>query len=159
MAPLLVQAGRAVSAADIWTFVSYAFLHASWMHFGVNAIWFLPFGSAVARRFGPLRFLGFFAVTSAAGAALHLATHAGEQYPMIGASAAISGTMAAAMRFAFSAAVRSACCAAATTKPITCPHCRSSGVFRDARVLLFLAVWFGMNIIFGAGSFPDSHRR
>ena len=87
--------------ADVWTFVTYALIHANWMHLGVNAVWLLPFGSAVARRFGALRFVVFFAVTAAAGAALHLAAHAGEQFPMIGASAAISGTMAAAMRFAF----------------------------------------------------------
>ena len=47
-------------------------IHADWTHFGVNAIWLLPFGSAVARRFGALRFLAFFAVTAAAGAAVHL---------------------------------------------------------------------------------------
>ena len=45
------------------------------MHVGVNAIWLLPFGAAMARRFGALRFLGFFAVTAIAGAALHLVTH------------------------------------------------------------------------------------
>ena len=39
--------------------------------------------------------------TAAGGAAVHLATHFGELLPMIGASAAISGAMAAAMRFAF----------------------------------------------------------
>ena len=78
--------------AQVWTFVTYAFLHANWMHLGVNAIWFLAFGSAVARRFGTLRFLAFFAVTAAGGAALHLLTHAGEQYPMIGASASNAST-------------------------------------------------------------------
>src|SRR5664279_3040296 len=87
--------------AQLWTFVSYSLIHADWTHFGVNAVWLLPFGSAVARRFGTLRFLAFFAVTAAAGAALHLATHAGAQYPVIGASASVSGAMAAAMRFAF----------------------------------------------------------
>jgi membrane associated rhomboid family serine protease len=29
-----------------------------------------------------------------------------------------------------------------------------SGVLRDPRVLLFLVVWFGINILFGLGSFP-----
>jgi membrane associated rhomboid family serine protease len=29
-----------------------------------------------------------------------------------------------------------------------------TGVLRDPRVLLFLAVWFGINILFGLGSFP-----
>ena len=55
----------------------------------------------VARRFGTLRFIGFFIVTSAAGALLHLLTHGGEMLPMIGSSAAVSGCMAGAIRFAF----------------------------------------------------------
>ena len=38
--------------AELWTFVTYALIHADWTHFGVNAVWLLPFGSAVARRFG-----------------------------------------------------------------------------------------------------------
>ena len=63
--------------ADIWTFVTYALIHADWTHFIVNAVWLLPFGSAVARRLGAPRFLAFLAVTSAAGAGLHLATHHG----------------------------------------------------------------------------------
>ncbi len=65
--------------ADVWTFVTYALLHADWTHLAVNTVWLLPFGTAVARRFGAQRFLAFFAVTAAAGAALHLATHAGEE--------------------------------------------------------------------------------
>ena len=55
----------------------------------------------MARRFGTLRFLLFFAVTVAAGALAHLLAHAGELAPMIGASAGISGMMGAAARFAF----------------------------------------------------------
>jgi membrane associated rhomboid family serine protease len=43
--------------AQIWTFLIYAFLHADFIHVGVNSIWFLPFGSAMARRFGTWRFL------------------------------------------------------------------------------------------------------
>src|SRR5262249_20769040 len=54
--------------ARIWTFVTYALIHADVLHLGVNAVWFLAFGSAVARRFGAARFLLFFAVTAAAGA-------------------------------------------------------------------------------------------
>ena len=63
--------------AEIWTFVTYSLIHADWMHFGVNAVWLLPFGSAVARRFGTARFLAFYAVTAAAGAGMHLLTHVG----------------------------------------------------------------------------------
>jgi membrane associated rhomboid family serine protease len=90
-------------AADAWTFVTYAFLHGDAVHLIINLVWFLAFGSAVAWRFGTLRFLLFFAVTAAAGAAAHLATHFGELVPLVGASAAISGAMAAALRFAFEA--------------------------------------------------------
>lgn len=142
--------------AQIWTFVTYAFLHANWMHFGVNAVWFLPFGSAVARRFGTLRFLAFFAVTAAAGAGLHLLTHSGEQYPMIGASAAISGTMAAAIRFAFERGgpLGMGILTDRDEAAYHVPALPLSHVLRDRRVLMFLVVWFGINIVFGVGSFP-----
>ena len=140
--------------ADLWTFVTYALIHANWMHLGVNAVWLLPFGSAVARRFGALRFLAFFAVTAAAGAALHLATHAGEQFPMIGASAAISGTMAAAMRFAFQRGGPLALIGRADASAYRVPAIPLRGVLSDGRVVLFLVVWFGINILFGAGPLP-----
>src|SRR5256712_8536368 len=88
-------------AADIWTFVTYALIHADLSHLIFNAVWLLAFGSPVAQRFGSRRFLAFMAVTAAAGAAVHLVTHFGELLPMVGASAAISGAMAAATRFMF----------------------------------------------------------
>ena len=140
--------------AEVWTFVTYSLIHASWTHLGMNAIWLLPFGSAVARRFGTVRFLVFFAVTAAAGAALHLATHAGEQYPMIGASAAISGTMAAAMRFAFQRGGPLGMLRGDDDAAYRVPAISLTGVLSDARVLLFLAVWFGINILFGMSSLP-----
>jgi membrane associated rhomboid family serine protease len=140
--------------ADVWTFVTYALIHANWMHLGVNAVWLLPFGSAVARRFGGSRFLAFFAVTAAAGAALHLATHAGEQFPMIGASAAISGTMAAAMRFAFQRGGPLGLIGRADASAYRVPAIPLRGVLSDARVVLFLVVWFGINILFGVGPLP-----
>ena len=87
--------------ADLWTFFTYAFLHADLMHLGLNLAWLLPFGTALARRFGAWRYILFMLVTSAAGALAHLVSHWGALEPMIGASAAISGAMAAAMRFVF----------------------------------------------------------
>jgi membrane associated rhomboid family serine protease len=122
------------------------------MHLIVNSVWLLPFGSAVARRFGAIRFLAFFAVTAAAGAALHLATHAGEQYPMIGASAAISGTMAAAMRFAFQRGGPLGLMGRADENAYRVPAIPLRDVLFDARVVLFLVVWFGINLLFGVGS-------
>jgi membrane associated rhomboid family serine protease len=126
--------------ADIWTFVSYALLHGSWTHVLLNVMWLIAFGSVVARRFGPLRFLVFLAVAAAAGAAMHLIVHQGAAVPMIGASAAVSGCMAAAIRFMFAPD----------------PYARVSLLqgLRDRRVIAFIAVWFGINLIFGLGALP-----
>jgi len=140
--------------AEVWTFVTYAFIHADWTHFGVNALWLLPFGSAVARRFGPIRFLLFFAVTAAAGAALHLATHVGQDIPVIGASAAISGTMAAAMRFAFQRGGPLNFHRSGDDADYHVPAIPLVAVLRDPRVIGFVVVWFGVNILFGVGSLP-----
>jgi membrane associated rhomboid family serine protease len=140
--------------AQLWTFVTYAFIHADWTHYGVNAVWLLPFGSALARRFGPVRFLLFLAVTAAAGAALHLATHAGEEVPVIGASAVISGTMAAAMRFAFQRGGPLSFRRSGGDSDYRVPAIPLIAVLRDPRVVAFVAVWFGINILFGLGSLP-----
>lgn len=137
--------------AKIWTFVTYALIHGNWMHLGFNVLWLLPFGSAVARRFGNLRFFAFFAVTAAAGALAHLAAHYGENLPVIGASAAVSGMMAAAMRFVFQRG-----------GPVQMMQQSSGGyhvpaltlgrALRDRRIVIFLAVWFGLNLLFGMSS-------
>jgi len=140
--------------AEVWTFITYSLIHADWTHFGLNAIWLLPFGSALARRFGAMRFLAFFAVTAAAGAGLHLATHPGEQFPMIGASAAISGAMAAAMRFAFQRGGPLNMLRGEDEEAYRVPAIPLIGVLSDARILIFLGVWFAINIIFGIGSLP-----
>jgi membrane associated rhomboid family serine protease len=138
-------------AADIWTFVTYALIHANFTHLIFNAVWLLAFGSPVARRFGPLRFTAFMAVTAAAGAAAHLATHFGELLPMVGASAAISGAMAAAARFAFQ---RGGPLEMWRDRADACrvPAAPLSVSLRDPRVIAFLLVWFGVNILFGVFS-------
>ena len=139
-------------AADAWTFVTYALIHGDISHLLFNAVWLLAFGSPVAQRFGPLRFLAFMAATAAAGAAVHLATHFGELLPMVGASAAISGAMAAAMRFAFQRGGPIGFWRDRTA-PNRVPAVPLSASLRDPRVLAFLLVWFGVNLLFGLGSF------
>ena len=98
---LLAIAFPGGAGAKVWTFVTYSLLHANLSHIGFNVLWLLPFGSALARRFGAMRFFLFMAVTAVAGALAHLVTHEHAVAPMIGASASVSGTMAAAIRFAF----------------------------------------------------------
>jgi membrane associated rhomboid family serine protease len=140
------------AGAKVWTFVTYSLLHANLTHLGFNVLWLLPFGSALARRFGAVRFFVFMAVTAAAGALAHLVTHEHAVAPMIGASASVSGAMAAAIRFAF---VRGSFLSFSRKDADTAakvPALPLSRALRDGRVVGFLAVWFGVNIIFGIGS-------
>lgn len=138
--------------AEVWSFVTYAFIHGDAVHLGLNSVWLLAFGTPVARRFGALRYIAFFAVTSAAGAAAHLATHTNALVPMVGASASISGFMAAAIRFAFQRGGPLRLMGANPDDAYRIPALPLIAVLRDTRVLIFLAVWFGLNLIFGIGS-------
>jgi membrane associated rhomboid family serine protease len=139
-------------AADLWTFFTYAFLHADLMHLGLNLAWLLPFGTALARRFGAWRYILFMLVTSAAGALAHLAGHLGALEPMIGASAAISGAMAAAMRFVFQQGGPLAAFRDGADEAYRVPAATLGATLRDPRFLLFLAVWLGLNVLFGSGT-------
>lgn len=139
-------------AADLWTFVTYAFIHADLTHLGLNLAWLIPFGSALARRFGTWRYVLFMLTMAVLGALAHLVSHLGEMVPMIGASAAISGAMGAALRFVLQ-----------PDGPMTHWRDRSEAAYhvpaaslgttlRDPRFLLFLGVWLGLNALFGLGT-------
>jgi membrane associated rhomboid family serine protease len=141
--------------AEIWTFVTYALLHADFPHLAMNSLWFVAFGSPVARRFGTLRFLLLFAVTAAAGAATFVVVHGQNGAVLIGASAVASGMMGAAARFAFQ-----------PNGPITLwrendervyhvPALPLTEALRDRRIVIFLAAWFGVNLLFGLVSIPS----
>lgn len=148
----LLPGGR---AAQVWTFFTYAFLHASWMHLSINLVWLLAFASPLAWRFGTGRFLAFFAVTAAAGALAHLVTHLDAFSPMIGASAVVSGAMAGSARFAFGPGGplqgrASSSRAGAPADPVAVPLTQ---VLKDRRVLVFLGVWVVLNLISGVIGF------
>jgi membrane associated rhomboid family serine protease len=139
-------------AADLWTFFTYAFLHADLLHIGVNVAWLLPFGAALERRFGAWRYAGFMLVVAAAGAFAHLVTHLGAMVPMIGASAAISGAMAAALRFVFrDGGPLGLWRHPGNTDAYRVPATPLWATLRDPRFLMFVAAWFGLNALFGLG--------
>ncbi|MET4387877.1 membrane associated rhomboid family serine protease [Bradyrhizobium sp. F1.4.3] len=140
------------AGAKVWTFITYSLLHANLTHLAFNVLWLLPFGSALARRFGAVRFFMFLAVTAAAGALAHLVTHEHAVVPMIGASASVSGAMAAAIRFAF---VRGSFLSFSRSDADTAakvPALPLLRALRDRRIVGFLAVWFALNVIFGVGA-------
>lgn len=142
--------------AQLWTFLTYALIHGSWLHLGLNAVWFLAFGSPVARRFGVLRFAAFLAATAAAGAAAHLMTHGGELVPMVGASASISGCMAAATRFAFQRNGPLGLLGGHGAEAGRVPAAPLLAALREPRVLIFVGVWFALNALSGIGSLAIS---
>jgi membrane associated rhomboid family serine protease len=149
---LLVASFPGGTGAELWTFVTYSLLHANLSHIGFNVLWLLPFGSALARRFGAMRFFLFMAVTAVAGALAHLMTNEHSAAPMIGASASVSGTMAAAIRFAFVQGSFLSFSRGDADAAAKVPALSLSRALRNGRVLAFLAVWFGVNIVFGIGS-------
>lgn len=113
-------------------FVSYMFFHANLMHVAVNCALLLAFGSIVARLFGTLRFLLFFLLCGIAGAAVHLALNWGSDVPVVGASAGISGLMAAGFR---------------RIAP-TSPRRRLAPIF-SPRILVWSAIWVAANVVAG----------
>lgn len=134
--------------ACVTSFVTYTIVHGGWLHLAVNLLWMLAFGSAVARRIGDRRFLIFSACAGVAGALVHLALHFGEQAPMIGASAAISGQMAGALRFIFRA--QPGAYGPGMGRDLTAAPLASLGeTLADPRILLFLAIWILLNVSFG----------
>lgn len=134
-----------------WGVLTYAFLHGSWMHLVFNSLWLLAFGAPVARRFGAWRFLALFLICSVAGALFFWIMRPVDVVPMVGASGAISGVMAAAIRFIFS-----------ENGPGVFGREKERGLYSPARPLIeviankqalgFIIAWFAINLITGFAS-------
>jgi membrane associated rhomboid family serine protease len=135
---------------DVYAFtspVSYSLLHGSVAHLAVNMIWLAAFGSPLANRIGPVRFVLFWVVTSIAAASLHYVLYTTSQAPLIGASGAISGMMGAAARFGFRidhSSGRSA---------FGGPILPISTVLTMRGTVAFLAVWMAINLATGLVGF------
>jgi membrane associated rhomboid family serine protease len=142
-----------------WTVVTYALLHGSWLHVAVNSVWFAAFGSAVARRFGARRFLLFCALAAIAGALAHYLTHMADLEPVVGASAAVSGVMAAAVRFVFQpGAPLDERLGFSDRAPeefaYRLPALPLRNILSSRSAVSFLLFWFLANFLFGAVQSP-----
>jgi membrane associated rhomboid family serine protease len=129
-----------------WTALTYAFLHGSWAHVIINSVWLAAVGTPMVRRCGTGRFLALSAAAAIGGAVFYTWMNPLQVLPLVGASGAISGLMAAASWFIF---------APATWHPegrITQPHERPrqlpGEMIRNRQVLVFLGVWFAANYVF-----------
>lgn len=134
----------------VWTLLTYAGLHGSWPHVLMNCAWLLAFGTPVARRLGTLRTCVLLALTAIAGALFHWAIHRYALVPVVGASAAASGLMAGACRFAFPGDQRGGLFGGQHHAPML----SIAGALRNRRVALFIGVWMATNLIFGILAVP-----
>ena len=140
-----------------WTPVTYAFLHADWMHVGLNCLWLAVFGAPVALRFGPVRFLALFLWGSILGAFAHHLLHPTQFMPLVGASAGVSAAMAAACRFIFQPGGPLGGGSIVGYSPKLAMQVPAIGLMdslRDRRVLQFIGVWFVINLAVGLFSGP-----
>lgn len=80
---------------DFSALITHAFLHGGWGHLVMNMIALFALGSFCWKRMGSANFFGFFAITAAAGALTFALIRPGEAGPLVGASGAIFGFLAA----------------------------------------------------------------
>ena len=81
------------------TLLTHAFLHGGLIHLAFNMYFLYILGDNVEDVLGRGGYVLFYLLVAVAGAMTHLAIHPGDTTPMVGASGAVSGVMAAYMVF------------------------------------------------------------
>ena len=90
-----VAAGQLNPIAEPFTLVTYMFLHAGWIHLLSNMAFLWVFSDNVEDVFGHLGFGLFYILCGVAAALVHVAMQPNSHEPLIGASGAVSGVLAA----------------------------------------------------------------
>jgi len=80
---------------DWMSLITYAFLHGSFMHLIGNMLFLWVFGDNVEDAMGHVRYLLFYLICAAAGGFAYAILDHNSQVPLIGASGAVSGVVAA----------------------------------------------------------------
>jgi len=95
------SADTAIYHLQVWRFITFQFLHANLQHIFFNMLALYFFGPMVESYLGRRRFLAFYLLCGAAGAATYLVLwqlgllEGGAQTPLVGASAGIFGVLIA----------------------------------------------------------------
>lgn len=87
--------GLFFDVAFLPTLFTYMFLHADVFHILMNMLVFLSFAPAVEERMGKMRFLAFYLLSGVASALFYLLFNLSSLTPIVGASGAIFGVLAA----------------------------------------------------------------
>ncbi len=83
---------------QLYTLITCAFLHGGWLHLGGNMLFLWVFGDNVEDIFGHVGFAVFYALTAIIASLAQVAINADSLTPMVGASGAIAGVLAAYLR-------------------------------------------------------------
>jgi rhomboid family protein len=95
-------ASNGLSPLDLTPFLSNTFLHGGFLHIILNLWTLYIFGPALEDRLGPLRFLALYLLSGVAASVAHAVFNAASPVPVLGASGAIAGVIAAyAVRFPY----------------------------------------------------------
>lgn len=84
-----------VQGEHLYTLVTSMFLHADLLHLGMNMLFLLIAGDGVERAIGGSRFLIFYLVCGVVAGLFHVYLNDASSVPVIGASGAIFGVLAA----------------------------------------------------------------
>lgn len=121
------------------------FLHASWPHVIMNALWLLVFATPVARRLGGLRMLLLALLSAAGGALLFVLLHWGEEALLVGASGGVSGLMGASVRLIYAHGLPLLAGLRQDVRHVQPLSLRQALLLPRPR--LFILVWIGINIV------------
>ena len=139
----------------VTSFVTYMVVHAGWVHLLVNLRGCSPSAAPWRAAWATSNFSPSRCLCGIAGAFTHLLFHYGDMAPVVGASAAISGQMAGALRFIFRA------------KPepgerapdfIGAPRMSLGETLTDKRMIAFLAFWVAAQRLFRPERRQDCRR-
>jgi membrane associated rhomboid family serine protease len=80
---------------DLFTLATCMFLHGGWLHIAGNMLFLWVFGDNIEDTMGHAKFLVFYLLCGLAASGLQVIVNSNSETPMIGASGAISGVLAA----------------------------------------------------------------
>jgi membrane associated rhomboid family serine protease len=80
---------------DLFALVTCMFLHGGWLHIGGNMLFLWVFGDNVEDTMGHIKFIVFYLICGVAASGLQVIVDSDSRIPLIGASGAISGVLAA----------------------------------------------------------------
>jgi len=135
---------------SVTSFVTHMLVHGDLTHLIANSLWFLAFGSLLARRFGALGFISFSIVTGVVGALFYMVAKFGLAVPVIGASGAVSGQMAGAMRILFGA-ISTGRLSDIRDNPSSVPIMSLGNMMGNPRIVAIIGIWIIANYFFAVG--------